>query len=74
MKVIVEYDHNPADLTAIYLAWTTANQPSDSEWRPALRDTINGRKVVWARFPLSRRGALWLRDRNGERRVKELER
>ncbi|MFI7042664.1 hypothetical protein ACIBI0_38805 [Microbispora rosea] len=70
VKVMTGYDHNPADLSAIYLALVPRGaRPIAADWRPALRDTVDriGR-VVWVRFP-SADGVLWLKDRNGERQV-----
>lgn len=68
-KVTVPYDHNPADLATVYLAVTPrGSRPSEDAWRPALRDTVGGQRVVWARFE-EPPGVVWLRDRDGERQV-----
>lgn len=70
-KVTVAYEHNPADLATVYLAVTgRGSRPGEDSWRPALRDTIDGRRVVWARFEAD--GTVWLRDRDGERQVRPL--
>lgn len=67
-KVVVGYQHNPADLGAVYLAVTTKSRPAPEDWLPALRDTIDGRRVVWARFPATGRiHTVWVRDRDGDR-------
>jgi hypothetical protein len=69
-KVTVPYDHTPADLQTVYLAISTGARPPSDGWKPALRDTVNGKRVVWARFPTAgRRVQVWLRDRDGERSV-----
>lgn len=72
-KVTVAYEHDPADLSAIYLAVCKTKQPAEDDWRPALRDTVDGQRVVWARFP----GAtgvvdVWIADRDGTRQVTSL--
>ncbi|TKG58887.1 hypothetical protein [Prauserella endophytica] len=73
MRVTIPYDHNPADLRHIHLAITTSTQPSKDGWKPALRDTIDGRRVVWAEFPASGRTVnVWVRDSNGDRRVTQM--
>jgi hypothetical protein len=69
-KVLVAYEHDPADLATVYLAVTPRGSlPSEGAWRPALRDTVNGQRVVWARFETAD-GIVWLRDRDGERQVR----
>jgi len=69
-KVVVPLDLDPADLQTVHLAITTGARPTAGSWVPALRDTIDGKKVVWARFPTAgRRVSVWLRDRSGERAV-----
>ncbi len=70
MKITVEYKHNPSDLATIYLAVTPrGSRPSEDSWRPALRDTVDGKRVVWARFETAE-GIVWLRDRDGERQAR----
>lgn len=70
-KIIVPYQHDPADVQTIHLAVVSgAAVPGPDDWRPALRDTVGGRPVVWARFAkLPERPVSWLRDRDGARRV-----
>lgn len=69
-KVLVDYDHDPADLSPIFIAVTTQAYPAHDAWKPALRDTVNGVKVVWARFPEKPSTFyVWVRDRLGERKV-----
>jgi len=37
---------------------------------PALRDTVDGKRVVWARFPQGRgRVSVWVKDSDGERPI-----
>jgi len=68
-KVTVTYEHDPADLSTVHLAVTArGSRPRTGSWRPALRDTVNGQHVVWARFE-EPPGVVWLRDRHGERQV-----
>lgn len=70
-KLIVNYPHDPANLQTIYLAVTTSRKPSADSWKPAFRDTVDGKRVVWAKFP-ERGGSkanLWVRDSSGERMV-----
>lgn len=70
-RVTIPLDLDPADLQTVYLAVASGARPPEDEWKPALRDTIDGKRVVWARFPTAgRRVTVWLRDRNGERKVK----
>lgn len=73
MRVVVPYEHNPADLGKIYLAITASTLPSPDSWRHALRDTVNGRRVVWADFPSQGRTvSVWVRDRDGDRKVVQM--
>lgn len=64
-KVMVAYCHDPADLGLIELA-VTRTSPTESDWTPAYRDTVDGKLVVWARFD-STDGRVWLRDSEGTR-------
>lgn len=72
-KVSVPYEHHSADLSPIYLAVTSTTvrtAPSSQAWHAAYRDTIDGKRVVWSRFPSSGRMVnVWLKDKNGERKV-----
>lgn len=69
--MVVPYEHDPADASAIFLAVThDSTAPEEHEWMPALRDTIEGRLVVWVRGTIPAGGVVWLRDRHGQRRVK----
>lgn len=68
--IIVTYEHDPADLHRIDLAVAESGVPGDEDWRPAMRDTIDGRRVVWARFDVPRRYTTWVRDRDGVRAVR----
>ncbi|HLR94278.1 MAG TPA: hypothetical protein VK053_07125 [Jiangellaceae bacterium] len=69
-KVLVDYPHEPDNLDTIYLAITTGQRPAPDQWQPALRDTIDGKRVVWARFPTAgRRVSVWVRDRSGEKQA-----
>lgn len=73
MRIIVAYHHEPADTQIIHLAAVpVSNQPTESDWVPALRDTIGGRRVVRADIdlPADTRVVVWLNDRDGTRRVK----
>lgn len=71
MKVVVPYEFNPKDLQIIHLAVTVGSQqPDQNDWVPAFRDTIDGKRVVWARFPdSSTRMTVWVRDKSGSRPV-----
>lgn len=62
VKVIVDYAPDPADLRAVHLA-TSRREPTERDWRPALRDTVGGRRVVWARFDSAPVGGtqIWVR-------------
>jgi hypothetical protein len=66
-KVIVPYRHDPADLAIIYLAVSTGRGAPTDGWRPALRDTIDGEGVIWARFPEPATGQVWIQDGRGVR-------
>lgn len=69
-KVTVAYEHDPADLATVYLAVTGRGaRPGEDSWRPALRDTVRGQRVVWARFEAAA-DVVWLRDRDGARQVR----
>lgn len=73
-KVIVLYEHNPADTQRLEMAVTTGVRPTPGTWVPAYRDTlpVNGqpRRVVWAWFPeQGRRVTVWIKDRDGARPV-----
>lgn len=68
-KIVIPYDHDPASFETISLALVPTGQtPRSDAWVPALRDTVNGRRVVWARFPPAA-GDVWLRDRSGARKL-----
>jgi len=72
IKITVAYEHNPTDFAAISLAVTPLGaSPGPDSWKPAYRDIVGGRRIVWARFD-SEPGIVWLRDREGERQVKRL--
>jgi hypothetical protein len=75
IKLIANYKHDPANLQPIYLAVTNLRTPPTDSWKPAFRDTIDGKRVVWAKF--AKRGGvklnLWLRDSNGDRVVGTVE-
>lgn len=68
-QVILPYAHDPADLRSIDIAVTEPGvAPGRADWRPAYRDTIDGRRVVWIRVPArGRRADVWLRDAAGAR-------
>lgn len=71
IKLSVPYSHDPANLQTIYLAITNSKTPASDSWKPAYRDTVDGKRVVWAKFP-GRGGSkvnLWIRDTAGERMV-----
>lgn len=73
VKVIVPLALDSSDLRPVYLA-TSRREPTQADWKPALRDTINGQTVVWARFDEApARGAeVWVRDGYGDRKVRTL--
>jgi hypothetical protein len=71
MKITVPYQHDSADYDLIELALSEKETQEPLEgWRAAYRDTVSGMRVVWARFESE--GYVWLRDRNGARRVTPL--
>ncbi|MFF3671677.1 hypothetical protein [Microtetraspora malaysiensis] len=73
MKIVVPYEHDSADLATVWLAVTRDARPGSDDWQPALRDTVDGHRVVWVRVPdRDASGAVWLRDRDGERRARRL--
>jgi len=68
-KVVVAYNHDGADLSPVYLAVVPRGQRLvEEDWRPALRDTVGGKRVVWARFPIAV-GIVYLRTKDGTRAV-----
>lgn len=70
MKVTINYDHDPADLTLVEIA-VRKGKPTEADWKPALRDTVDGQRVVWARFDdLPGDAQVWLRDGAETRRVR----
>ncbi|WP_214103248.1 hypothetical protein [Acrocarpospora catenulata] len=72
IKVSVPYEHDPADLSPIHLAVLPRGaRPGEDDWVPAYRDTVDGRRVVWARFE-DPAGVVWLRTRDGQREVTRL--
>ena len=72
VKVTVPYEHDPGDLHSIYLGVSESGPPET--WVPAFRDTRQGERVVWARFPErdGRRVTVWVRDSTGARPVKSI--
>lgn len=68
MKVVVAYEHDPANLATIYLGVGTRTDPP-VEWVPALRDTVDGRRVVWARLEVTSPSTVWVHDSEERRRV-----
>lgn len=69
-KVIVDYEHDSANLMPIYLAATSQPVPAFDAWQPAYRDTIDGRRVVWVKFDdLPAIFHVWLRDADGDRKI-----
>jgi hypothetical protein len=69
MKIMVKYDHDPANFDIIELAASQGIVEPLEGWKAAFRDTIDGTKYVWVRFEQTPQ-TLWLRDRDGSRRVK----
>ena len=64
-KVSVPYEHDPQDLGQIWLA-VSSGTPSERDWKAALRDTVDGQRVVWVKYPTPLpHGDVWIRDRNG---------
>ena len=72
MKILVAYEHDPADHRSIHLAVVGRGaRPGEDSWVPALRDTEGGRRVVWIRHE-GQADVVWLRDHAGERQVRRL--
>lgn len=73
VKVVVAHNHVSSDLRPIYMA-VTRREPTQSDWKPALRDTVNGQLVVWARFETApaRGQEVWVRDGFGDRKVRPI--
>jgi len=72
-RVLVDYHHDPADLHPIDVAVVESGRPGDDDWIPALRDTVDGRRVVRVRASVPSRYIVWLRDRHGVRDVHRAE-
>lgn len=69
-KVSIPYEHRSDDLALIELALSESGTPGEDAWHPALRDTVDGQRVVWARFPArGRQATVWVRDSTGARPV-----
>ena len=64
----VRYDHDPANLSTIWLSVGSRGQPP-SQWHAATRDTHNGRRVVLIKGDAPRGASVWLRDSSGVRDV-----
>lgn len=76
-KVTVAYEHTAGrgmGVQRVQLAMTTARPPLESDWQATAFDVDHGlcgerhgrcRRVVWARFAVGSRGAVWLRDSDG---------
>ena len=69
-RIVVPYEHVERDTQLIHLAVTARDRPATSEWKPALRDVIDGRRVVWIQSAAA--GDVWLRDSDGERKVRRI--
>ena len=69
-KVVYPYEHDSADLAQIWMAMSHG-LPREDQWKPALRDTINGRRVIWIKYDTVPGGQLWVRDRSGSRRIEK---
>lgn len=71
VKVAVPYALDAADFQTVYLAIVpVGSTPTDTDWQPAYRDVMGGRPVVFVRHPeQGRRVDVWVRDRDGARRI-----
>lgn len=68
-QVILPYEHDDSDLAQIWLAVVIDGEPEDEDYYPAYRDTIDGQRVVWVKFPEQPQGYLWIKDSKGARRA-----
>lgn len=69
-KVVVAYEHDSTDLATIEMAVSLLDPPAESEWQHALRDTIEGRRVLWIRS--DDLGEIWVRDRSGVHKARRI--
>lgn len=65
-KVVVRYNHQSDNFETIYLAVEDPERV-DAYWHPALRDTIDGERVVWI-YGTAPQG-VWLKDSRGVKKV-----
>jgi hypothetical protein len=70
-KITAAYEHDPQDLTQIWMA-ASVSTPTDADWVPAFRDTVDGQRVIWIKSDVALRGNLWVRDAAGVRRASRL--
>jgi hypothetical protein len=69
MKIMVPYEHNSTNFDIIEMAVSEGRSEREplEGWVAAYRDTVDGKKVIWARFEHS--GTVWVRDSSGSKRV-----
>jgi hypothetical protein len=67
-KVIAGYEHDSSNLTQIWMA-VSSGMPGENDWRPAFRDTVKGRLVIWVKYDDVPHGDLWVKDGSGARRI-----
>lgn len=68
-KVIVDYPHDSAMLSTIWMA-TTSRPPEATDWKACYRDTIDGRTVLWIKTSSPPDGRkVWVKDRAGIRQA-----
>lgn len=69
-KLTVPYEWNPVTTSPTWLALTKGARPSEADWLPAFRDTVDGVRVVWTRVtPAGPKMVLWLKDYAGIHRL-----
>jgi len=70
MKVMAEYNHDSTNFDTIEMAIGERDTVEPLEgWVAVYRDTVDGKKVIWARFEKIGRH-VWIRDGNGVRKVR----
>lgn len=72
MKILVPYSFSVNDHDVVELGLSVDTRKPPTKWLPALRDTVRGARVVWARFEDSTDNwsFIWIKDKDGSRPVK----
>lgn len=67
-RIAVPYAFGPTDTHTVWLGLSMNGRPP-TYWKPAVKDTIDGRQVVWANFDVGEAKHAWVKDAAGVRLV-----